>query len=35
MDKVLIDLTILEVLELKVDPVTGKLKERELLLYLD
>jgi predicted aspartyl protease len=35
MDKVLIGLTTLEVLELEVDPVTGKLKERALLLYLD
>jgi predicted aspartyl protease len=35
MDKVLIGLTTLEVLELEVDPVTEKLKERALLLYLD
>jgi clan AA aspartic protease len=32
-DKVLIGVTTLEVLELEVDTVTGKLKERALLLY--
>lgn len=32
-DEVFIGLTTLEVLELEVDPVTGKLKERALLLY--
>lgn len=32
-DKVLIGVTTLEVLELEVDPVTGKLRERTLLLY--
>ncbi len=32
-DKVLIGVTTLEVLELEVDPLTGKLKERTLLLY--
>jgi aspartyl protease family protein len=32
-DKVLIGVTILEILELEVDPVTGRLKERTLLLY--
>jgi len=32
-DKVLIGVTTLEVLELEVDPITGKLKERALLLY--
>ncbi|MEL9990604.1 MAG: aspartyl protease family protein [Thermoproteus sp.] len=32
-DKVLIGVTTLEVLELEVDPTTGKLKERALLLY--
>ncbi len=32
-DKVLIGVTTLEVLELEVDPETGKLKERSLLLY--
>ena len=32
-DKVLIAVTTLEVLELEVDPITGKLKERALLLY--
>jgi len=32
-DKILIGVTTLEVLELEVDPVTGKLKERALLLY--
>jgi clan AA aspartic protease len=32
-DKVLIGVTTLEILELEVDPLTGKLKERALLLY--
>lgn len=32
-DKVLIGVTTLEVLELEVDPVTGRLRERTLLLY--
>jgi len=32
-DKVLIGVTTLEILELEVDPLTGKLKERTLLLY--
>jgi predicted aspartyl protease len=32
-DKVLIGVTTLEVLELEVDPLTGRLKERTLLLY--
>ncbi|ADN50834.1 hypothetical protein [Vulcanisaeta distributa] len=32
-DKVLIGVTTLEVLELEVDPVTGKLRERTPLLY--
>lgn len=32
-DKVLIGVTTLEVLELEVDPITGKLRERTLLLY--
>ena len=32
-DKVLISVTTLEILELEVDPVTGRLKERTLLLY--
>ncbi len=32
-DKVLIGVTTLEVLELEVDPMTGKLRERTLLLY--
>ncbi|MFB6490800.1 MAG: hypothetical protein TU35_006095 [Thermoproteus sp. AZ2] len=32
-DRVLIGVTTLEVLELEVDPVTGKLRERALLLY--
>ncbi|AEA12524.1 hypothetical protein TUZN_1043 [Thermoproteus uzoniensis 768-20] len=32
-DKVLIGVTTLEILELEVDPVTGRLKERALLLY--
>jgi len=32
-DKVLIGVTTLEILELEVDPETGRLKERSLLLY--
>ena len=32
-DKVLIGVTTLEILELEVDPLTGKLRERTLLLY--
>lgn len=32
-DKILIGVTTLEVLELEVDPLTGKLRERALLLY--
>jgi aspartyl protease family protein len=32
-DKVLIGVTTLEILELEVDPVTGRLRERTLLLY--
>mgnify|MGYP001772734330 FL=1 len=32
-DKVLIGVTTLEVLELEVDPVTGRLREMRLLLY--
>lgn len=32
-DKVLIGVTTLEVLELEVDPITGRLRERALLLY--
>ena len=32
-DKVLIGVTTLEILELEVDPITGELKERTLLLY--
>ncbi|MEL9998087.1 MAG: aspartyl protease family protein [Sulfolobales archaeon] len=32
-DKVLIGVTTLEILELEVDPITGELKERALLLY--
>lgn len=32
-DKVLIGVTTLEVLELEVDPLTGRLRERTLLLY--
>jgi len=32
-DKVLIGATTLEILELEVDPVTGRLRERTLLLY--
>ncbi len=32
-DKVLIGATTLEVLELEVDPTTGRLKERALMLY--
>ncbi|GAB6946360.1 hypothetical protein JCM16161A_04900 [Vulcanisaeta sp. JCM 16161] len=32
-DKVLIGVTTLDVLELEVDPITGKLRERTLLLY--
>ncbi len=32
-DKVLIGVTTLEVLELEVDPTTGRLRERTLLLY--
>jgi clan AA aspartic protease len=32
-DKVLIGVTTLEVLELEVDPITGRLKERALMLY--
>ena len=32
-DKVLIGVTALEILELEVDPVTGRLRERTLLLY--
>ncbi|WP_054844641.1 hypothetical protein [Vulcanisaeta souniana] len=32
-DKVLTGVTTLEVLELEVDPMTGKLRERTLLLY--
>ena len=34
-DKILIGVTTLEVLELEVDPLTGKLRERTLLLYQD
>ena len=33
LDKVLIGVTTLEVLELEVDPLIGHLKERTLLLY--
>jgi aspartyl protease family protein len=32
-DKVLIGVTTLEILELEVDPVAGRLRERTLLLY--
>ena len=32
-DKVLIGVTTLELLELEVDPITGRLRERTLLLY--
>ena len=32
-DKVLIGVTTLEVLELEIDPLTGRLRERTLLLY--
>jgi predicted aspartyl protease len=32
-DKVLIGVTTLEILKLEVDPITGELKERTLLLY--
>ena len=32
-DKVLICVTTLEVLELEIDPVTGRLREMRLLLY--
>jgi len=32
-DKILIGVTTLEVLELEVDPLTGRLRERTLLLY--
>jgi clan AA aspartic protease len=34
-DKVLIGVTTLEILELEVDPITGRLRERTLLLYLN
>ena len=33
MDKVLLGFIVLEVLGYEVDPVTGKLRERPLLLY--
>jgi predicted aspartyl protease len=33
-DKVLIGVTTLEILELEIDPATGALRERALLLYL-
>jgi clan AA aspartic protease len=33
-DKVLIGVTTLEILELEIDPATGTLRERALLLYL-
>jgi len=32
-DKILIGVTTLEVLELEIDPLTGRLRERTLLLY--
>jgi clan AA aspartic protease len=34
-DKVLIGVTTLEILELEVDPITRRLRERTLLLYLN
>jgi clan AA aspartic protease len=34
-DKVLISVTTLEILELEVDPITRRLRERTLLLYLN